>query len=331
MTTPPFTASPEMLKDFEGKTNQEIADELRKNIPPESEWPADWPEEIRAEARLRQALQNKIADFIERGEEFAHRDENGEVGYSVPEFFEALQQVAKEHGHESGLPLPSLNHMDRQLVTARRGPLYFGRTQFEEELSADYIDRAPLSLALQTRIHNSWNMLGDKEVCIVDAGPELGIIALQSPHAGNRLRKIMDAVGLRHGMAIDAETEFRAMDSLKKRINRGQWNTYVLCGAFLERSPRSDIHYVFRKGLPTLAVSFHGNKLRDSIDQGDDKGGRVLCALCLHPVGYFQGSHVGLMTPTDEVITHLLMMRGDEHRYWGSCGQWSCIDPRAGV
>mgnify|MGYP001602774647 FL=1 len=119
---------------------------------------------------------------------------------------------------------------------------------------------------------------------------------------------------------LTAEAEFKAMDSLRLKLSPNQWTSYVLTGVFPEHSLRSDLHYIFRKGLPTLVLSYHGTK-----------GGRVIAALCLHPFGYYAGTHVGAMTPTDEVIAHLLLMRGDEHGFWGKAGQWEAIDPRSGI
>jgi hypothetical protein len=114
----------------------------------------------------------------------------------------------------------------------------------------------------------------------------------------------------------------RALESLRSRIGEPQFDSYVLSGIFSEMSPRSGVYYFFRKGRPTLAVTFHGRNANN---------GRVLAALCLHPMGYYSGSHVGLMTPTDEVIAHLLLMRADEHKFWAKSGQWSASDTRSGI
>ena len=37
------------------------------------------------------------------------------------------------------------------------------------------------------------------------------------------------------------------------------------------------------------------------------------------------------MTPTDEVIAALMLMRGDEAKFWGKSGQWKASDPRSGL
>jgi hypothetical protein len=119
---------------------------------------------------------------------------------------------------------------------------------------------------------------------------------------------------------LSVEAELRARESLKAKITEAQWKCYVLNDAFIEHSPRSDLHYIFRKGYPTIALTFHGSP-----------EGRAIAALCLHPMGFFQYTHAGLMTPTDEVICHLLMMRADEHKFWAKSGQWRVTDTRSGI
>jgi hypothetical protein len=284
---------------------QELEEAKRTLIPEESTWPPNLPENIRVELRLRRALQVKII-------ELAQQMERGELEITWEQLHTHLNEIAKETtGMEYGIPLPSMHDIKRPLITASRVPLshVVARTELEEEIQAE----SPRAL-----IRNSWRMLGDKEVCVIQT--EEGPMYFPRYFAGLRLRKLLDSAFLRSGMSIDADCEIRAMESLKKRINGRQWDSYVLSGIFPELSERSDIHYFFRKGFPTLAVSYHGYP-----------EGRVLAALCLHPVGYYQGSHCGLMTPTDEVISHLLMMRGDERKYWASCGQWSAWDTRSGI
>ena len=77
--------------------------------------------------------------------------------------------------------------------------------------------------------------------------------------------------------------------------------------------------YLFRKGRPTVA-------LREV-----EEGSYPLCALCLHPIGYYGETWAGVMCPTDEVIAHLLMMRGSEEKYWANANQHPVDHPAAGV
>jgi type III restriction enzyme len=61
------------------------------------------------------------------------------------------------------------------------------------------------------------------------------------------------------------------------------------------------------------------------------KRGYPLCALCLHPIGYYGDTWAGVMCPTDEVIAHLLMMRGSEEKFWANANQHPIDHPAAGV
>jgi hypothetical protein len=115
--------------------------------------------------------------------------------------------------------------------------------------------------------------------------------------------------------------ERRAREKLRTMISPGHERSYELTGGFLERSRRSGVVYLFRKLRPTLALRHVPSR----------EGIRVLAALCLHPVGYYEGSWAGAMTPTDDVIAHLLLMRGCEARFWARAVQHPIWDPAAGL
>jgi len=262
------------------------------------------------EQELADELQNYctlMAFELALGHERSYDEVNGDIN-----------QIADAHGFLSGVPVPLPGNEQPDLVVADGVPLaevfrmnQAVREQRETEMAEE--------LRWQVNIRNSWRSLGDQTVCVIDT--EQGSMALPRWHAGERMRKLVRAVEVYHNAHMRAEAELRALESLKARITEAQYNVYVLAGIFPERSPRSDVYYYFRKGYPTLAVSFHGAK----------NNGRVLAALCLHPMGYYQGTHVGLMTPTDEVIAHLLLMRSDEHRFWKKSGQWQASDMRSGL
>jgi hypothetical protein len=167
-------------------------------------------------------------------------------------------------------------------------------------------------------IRNSWEQLGDQTVMVLDTAD--GPMVLSDWHAGNRLRKIIETVSARMDSQMSVEAEMKAMASLKDRVSESQYRCYVLNGMFPEQSKRSGLFYFFRKGLPTLVLSYHGYP-----------SGRVLAGLCLHPVGYHSCTFAGLMCPTDEVICALLLMRSDEHFLWKKSGQWKASDPRSGI
>jgi O6-methylguanine-DNA--protein-cysteine methyltransferase len=245
------------------------------------------------------------------------------------QMFEALNETAEANGAVYGVPVPSIGTNDsgtnlnyhNYLVVARGVPLGLTvtvnglaerRARTEAEMN--------IGETLRANTRNSWQTLGDQSVCVVDT--ENGPMAWIEPDAGVRLRKLMSGMTVRMGSHLTVEAELKAQELLKSKINEAQWRCYVLNDLFLESSPRSDLKYIFRKGKPTLALSFHGAAA---------KQGRVIAALCLHPMGYYQYTHAGLMAPTDEVVAHLVMMRADEHFFWKKSGQWNAWDTRSGL
>jgi hypothetical protein len=115
------------------------------------------------------------------------------------------------------------------------------------------------------------------------------------------------------------EAEQRAQKKLASLIPEDLFELYLLTGHFPEISKRSQVTYLFRKGRPTIAFR-----------QFDDVT-ILLCALCLHPIGYYGDSWAGVMCPTDEVIAHLLMMRGSEEKFWANANQHPLDRPTAGL
>lgn len=113
--------------------------------------------------------------------------------------------------------------------------------------------------------------------------------------------------------------EFKAQQKLASMITAHAFTTYVMTGSFLESSKRSGVTYIFRRLRPTIAL------------RADDKGSRILATLCMHPIGYYAGTWAGVMTPTDDVIAHLCMMRGDEHKFWANANQHPAHHPASGL
>lgn len=115
------------------------------------------------------------------------------------------------------------------------------------------------------------------------------------------------------------EQESRAVNLLATLVGHRAFKQYMLTGMFLESSPRSGVAYLFRRLRPTLALSTREEEVR------------ILCALCMHPVAYYSGSWAGAMCPTDDVIAHLMLMRGDEVMFWRRCNQHPPWRPEAGL
>jgi hypothetical protein len=110
-----------------------------------------------------------------------------------------------------------------------------------------------------------------------------------------------------------------SLNTLGTLIKHHPFKQYLLTGMFLETSKRSGITYMFRKLRPTVAIT---------MSQGDS---RILCALCMHPIAYYEDSWAGAMCPTDDVIAHLMLMRADEHMFWKRCNQHPAHMPQAGL
>lgn len=116
------------------------------------------------------------------------------------------------------------------------------------------------------------------------------------------------------------EAEAKAMTKLQELTTKQAFKCYFLGGTFLETSPRSRIVYMFRKLRPTIALR-----------QMKDGNFYPIAALCLHPIGHYEESWAGVMVPTDDVIAHLLLMRGDERRFWGKANHHPIDKPQSGI
>lgn len=134
-------------------------------------------------------------------------------------------------------------------------------------------------------------------------------------HANLQLRTL----GVSIAWTLEAET--KAVMKLGHLLSHRPhaMHQYALTGSFLEKSHRSEVTYMFRRLRPTLALSSRTGAVR------------LLCALCLHPIGYYANTWAGAMCPTDEVIAHLMLMRGDEHDFWKQANQHPAYRPEAGI
>ena len=120
-------------------------------------------------------------------------------------------------------------------------------------------------------------------------------------------------------VAWGIEQEHAALQTLATLIRHHQMKQYLLTGQFLESSSRSGMTYMFRKLRPTIAMAVDGEQMR------------IRTALCMHPIAYYSGTWAGAMCPTDDVIAHLMLMRGDEALYWRRCNQHPAWRPEAGL
>lgn len=137
--------------------------------------------------------------------------------------------------------------------------------------------------------------------------------------------------GWRHGMRLldtmmcssawGIEQEHRAVQLLGTMLSHHHFKCYLLTGSFIERSAKTNLVYVFRRLRPTV-VLYTGHA---------DNEVRIRCALCMHPIGYYEKTWAGVMCPTDEVIAHLALMRGDEAMLWRRANQHPPWAPEAGI
>lgn len=217
-------------------------------------------------------------------------------------------QAAMDAGEWAGAPVPV--HGLRLSVAQRYG--YQGLN------GATLSDDVETHLPPVKVINSWWNWRKQATVYLCDEdGQRFAIIEYEDfPEA--RFKRLMEAVEVTTVQSHDAE--LIAMEKLSHLIKPHLFGMYVLQNLFIETSKRSGVTYIFRKGRPTLAVRPN--------EQGN---AGVIAALCLHPIGYYVGSFCGAMVPTDEVISHLLLMRADEHRYWRMANQHPTYAWQAGV
>ncbi len=220
-----------------------------------------------------------------------------------------LTRLSEQRGHWQGIPMPL---PDQPLVIEPSYPY--------QELARLFCapPEPPADEDQGYRLRNRWwsdRLMAD--VFLMDTpagGVTWGKRALihSLPHALHTM-VCSEAWGI--------EQEAVALKTLAGLIPHHAFKKYLLAGMFLESSKRSGIAYLFRKLRPTVALTPHH-------PSGET---RILCALCLHPIAFYQDSWAGAMCPTDDVIAHLLLMRGDEHMLWKRANQHPAISPLAGL
>ena len=101
---------------------------------------------------------------------------------------------------------------------------------------------------------------------------------------------------------LSLKGERTARKKLERMLTLYQRKCLVLTGCFTEKGP-SGVNYLFRHARPIIAFAFPPL--------------RPLCALCVHPLGYYKGTWTGGMVPSDDTIAALLFIRaGEEKTLW---------------
>lgn len=172
------------------------------------------------------------------------------------------------------------------------------------------------------RMRNSWYSLHRRaEIIIMEREGKIDWGLLPAFH---HIKYDMSTLGCSDVWGI--EQEGAAVQLLGTMLRHRAFKQYLLTGMFLERSKRSGVTYMFRRLKPTIAIA----PSRDG-DEEAQGGMRILAALCMHPIAYYAGSWAGAMVPTDDVVAHLSLMRGDEHMFWKRCAQHPPYRPESGL
>jgi uncharacterized protein YifE (UPF0438 family) len=100
------------------------------------------------------------------------------------------------------------------------------------------------------------------------------------------------------------EQETRALEKLRGMLTKEQYDSYLITGVIEEKSKRSGLCYYVRRLKPTIVVRHTETAIN------------FIIGLCLHPLAYYMDSFAGCLCPTDDVVSHLLWIRGDEAGFW---------------
>lgn len=219
------------------------------------------------------------------------------------ELARAASELAEERGEWCGAPMPV---DDYPLSVAKTyGIQALDGVKFGDEPPEDVADTTGFEFV------NSWwcSKRGGWVHLFRENGRTYHYIDREyAKQTADRLHRALGALQI--AFVQDPNAEITALDKLRSLIKPHLWACYVLHGLILETSPKSGVTYIIRKSRPTVAMR-------------PDKNGnmRVLTSLCLHPIGYYEGTHVGCMVPTDEVIAHLVMIRTREAYFWRKANQ----------
>lgn len=220
-----------------------------------------------------------------------------------------LDAHAQEQGQWAGLPMPV---EERALVMAKSHPFYdrlhgfsLRRERKTEEPKDDRYEGV-----------NSWYDYRNRRTVYLMRDREAGGRVVHgfdyNGAPGVKMTALLHMLGI--SMTQNVEAERAAVATLRTLIKPHMADAYEITGTFIETSPRSGICYMFRRLGTTLAFKPDGG---------------IIAALCLHPIGYYDGTTMGAMVPTDDLIAHLVMMRTDEHFFWRKANHHHALHPGA--
>lgn len=240
--------------------------------------------------------------------------------------------VAREY---AGIPIPIEG---LKLVIEEKYPYKSLEEMFNADKRDDATKAADEAEDRKFTVRNWWiSRRLRKEIFIADNAETGRVECYTMPYNAEQRRLLFHMGTFAASWAWSVEAEYKAQEQLCELVGEDKFRYYLFTGTFLERSPRSQITYMFRRGRPTLALGRSALKemqLLDELGAGAEAGNprrRVIAALCLHPIAYYSGSFAGAMTPTDEVVAHLMLMRGDEPLYWRRSNQHPYYAAEAGL
>lgn len=222
-----------------------------------------------------------------------------------------------------GFPVPV---HDIPVVLNDRHPLRAGYTKIQATMTTVVGTHSCSTedVAEDMHVRNEWYSYRlNSYVTIYQKGDQIRFLKtpISPDHSMERFDLWLQTLGASD--AWDVEAELRARKMLRGMVTERQWRHYDLTGAFLETSPRSRLTYLFRRLRPTVVMTPRNSRNRDYM--------RMLAVLCLHPIGYYSRSWAGCLVPTDDVISHLTFMRGDEAEFWAQANQHRPSQPEAGL
>jgi hypothetical protein len=264
--------------------------------------------ECQQNKQKRQRLEDRLADKASTWEGFRA----------------VIQQLATGLDEYAGVPTPigDIN----TIVHPSFGFSKFFSNQAEDKAKKDpeYLENAEYESKCQI-INEFWSWRYRTKVMIF-RDPNGKLDWVKSTRFGNQASMLLNTMSV-IGSAWDLEQETKALEILYEKITDHQFKTYIMSGCFAEQSKVSGVNYFFRRLRPTIAVTTKGGGFKDM----SKRTPRILCTLCLHPIGYYEDSWSGALCPTDDVLAHLMLMRADEKLYWKRANQHPSYLPQSGI
>jgi hypothetical protein len=213
-----------------------------------------------------------------------------------------LREIAKDRDYYAGIPMPL---QGEKLVVEPTYPFASALATLTDA------DPMPEEDGPNLKLRNKWwSFEKHGDILVIE---EEGRISWGLQSGQHHLKHDLRTLGCSAAWGIEQESN--ALDTLSGLLTYHQMKQYLLTGMFLEQSHRSGVMYLFRRLKPTVAIA----------------GERILAVLCLHPIAFYEGSWAGAMCPSDDVLAHLMLMRGDEHLFWKRSNQHQPWRPEAGL